>query len=58
MTKQDYELVAKTIKKVRRECALYDSFFVLNAVRDAFAKAFKKDNPRFHAKLFKEACDE
>ena len=51
MTKKDYVLIAKTLKKVRDCLSLDDGYYIINE----FQKILKKENTRFDYKKFESA---
>ena len=55
MTKKDYELIAKLIRKVSHPSVGIPSQGIKVIVLE-FAHEFKKQNPRFKEVLFMECC--
>lgn len=57
MTKQDYELLASTIKNLRRFEDVYVSYdHVFNVLTRSLATEFAQRNPRFDEDIFLKAC--
>ena len=56
MTKKDYELIANTVKEVKRLYASKSDSPILTILMFELARELKKENPKFDKQKFANAC--
>ena len=57
MTRQDFEAIAATVRRVRR-CHGKEQQFAMEHIATALADMCAETNPRFDRRLFLQACRE